>query len=367
MKKIIHIYTQYYYPVANAASNRVEKYVKALKDDYDIKVITWIPNYPIWIKSSEYKWKIFKKEVWVLWEKIIRVYEFATKNEWLLGRIINFLSFMFSSFLYWLFTKKPDKIIVTSPPLFTAISVLLLHKIKRIPYVLEIRDLWPDSVVALWFIKNSLIYKLFSWIEKSLYKNAESIIWVTKWICRTIENKWFNLDKINLQYNISEEVKLSDLENPYSEFFDKIKWRKISLFAWNMNEAYDFDISSEYINNHNDIFFVFIWDWSQKVNFINNLLWLDNVIFFDRKSKNEIDLFLYYSDIVFVPLKNEKFYKWTFPVKGIEWIVNNKEIIFFGPEDWEFNNFLIDLKNKKVNKYILEFEYFKKNIIWLLK
>jgi hypothetical protein len=84
---------------------------------------------------------------------------------------------MISSFIYGLFIKKPDKIIVSSPPLFTAISVLLINKIRKIPYVLEVRDLWPESVVALGYMnKNSLSYKIFSKIEKSLYFNAEHII-----------------------------------------------------------------------------------------------------------------------------------------------------------------------------------------------
>ncbi len=367
-KKTIHIYSQYYFPVSNACSNRVEKYVMALKDEYDIKIVTWMPNYPTWIKPKKYKWKLFKNEVWEYGEQIIRTYEVATKNEWSISRIINYISFMFSSFLYWLFTRKPDIIIVTSPPIFTAFSVLLLNKIRKIPYILEIRDLWPDSVVALWFMKgNSLSYKIFSWLEKKLYKNASKIIWVTKWICSAIEKKWVEKDKIFLQYNSAEKIDWKGLENPYIELDDKIKWREIVLFAGNMNEAYDFEKASKYIKDNNKMFFVFIWDWSQKYDFQKSLLLEDNVLFLERRPKKEIWKYVFYSDKILVPLQNKEFYKWTFPVKWIEWIVNNKEIIFFGPSDWEFNKFLEDLKVGKENNDILRFKYFKGNIIWLLK
>lgn len=367
-KKNIHIYTQYYFPVANACSHRVEKYVIALKDDYDIKIITWIPNYPTWVKSKKYKWKIFKKEIWEYWENIIRTYEFATKNEWTIWRVLNYCSFMISSFFYGLFAEKPYIIIVTSPPFFTALGTLLLNKIRKIPYILEVRDLWPDSVVALWFMKkSSLNYKIFSYFEKVLYKNAERIIWVTKGICKSIEGKWFSDKKIVLQYNISEKVKLSNYTNPYIKFENKIKWRKISLFAWNMNEAYNFKKAWEYIKKHNEIFFIFIWDWSQKKEFKESLSLVENILFLDRVTKKEADIFLYYSEIVFIPLKNEKFYKWTLAVKWIEWIVNNKEIIFFGSIDWEFNSLLNDIKSGNENVNILRFEYFKNNIIWLIK
>ena len=356
-KKKIHIYTQYYFPVSNACSNRIEKYILALKDEYHIKIITWMPNYPTWIKEKKYKWRLFKKEIWQYSEKIIRTYEIATKNEWTISRLLNYSSFMISSFLYGLFTKKPDVIIVTSPPLFTAIWVLLLHKIKKIPYILEIRDLWPESVVALWYMKkDSLSYKIFHYLELSLYKNASKIIWVTEGIVDFIKNLKLN-NNIYLQYNISEKIE-NIKNNPYLEFQDLIKWRKITLFAWNMNEAYDFKKAFNYIKDNNDIFFIFIWDWSEKEKFENKTKNLENILFLERKNKKLINEFIYHSDKILVPLKDEKFYKWTFPVKWIEWIVNNKEIIFFWPKNWEFNSFLDSLKNWKVSCKILEMEYF---------
>lgn len=367
MKKNIHIYTQYYYPIANACSNRVEKYVLALKENYNIKIVTWMPNYPTWKKTKEYKWKLFKKQKWIYWEKIIRTYEFATSNSWSFLRILNYTSFMISSFLYWLFNKKPDIIIITSPPLFTALSVLFLNKIRKIPYILEVRDLWPDSVVALWFMKkNSFSYKVFFYLEKQLYKNATKIIWVTKWICSEIEKKWFSKEKIVLQYNVAEVIDWNWLKNPYNTYSQKIKWRKIALFAGNMNEAYDFKKTVEFVKENNNIFFVFIWDGSQKFFLENSLLNLKNVLFLERKSKKEINKFLYFCNSVLVPLKDEEFYKWTFPVKWIEWIVNKKEIIFFGPIDWEFNMFLENIKSTESDFNILEFEYFKNNIIWIV-
>lgn len=359
-QKTIQIYSQYYFPTSNACSNRVEKYVLALKDDYDIKVITWMPNYPTWVKDKKYNWKLFKKETWDYWEQIVRTYEFASRNEWSFLRLLNYVSFMISSFLYWLFTKKPDLIIVTSPPLFTALSVFFLYKIRKIPYILEIRDLWPDSVVALWFMKkNTLNYKVFSYLEKALYKNAEKIIWVTKWICKEIHKKWIKKDNIYLQYNVFDTLISRNFHNPYLKYKNKIKNKKISLFAWNMNEAYDFKKTIQYVQNNSNIFFVFIWDWSMK-SFLEDEIWkLDNVLFLDRVSKGMIHDYLYFCNMILVPLKDEEFYNWTFPVKWIEWIVNNKEIIFFWPKDWEFNLFLEKYKKWKENIHYFTFNNFK--------
>lgn len=362
MKKTIHIYSQYYFPVTNAASIRVSEYVKALKDTYNIKIITWIPNYPTWIKEQKYKGKLCVKEIWEFWEDIIRTYEFANKNEWTLLRLLNYISFMLSSFFYGMIDKKPDLIIVISPPIFVAISVFLLSKIKNIKYITEIHDLWPDSVVAFKIIaKNSLFYKIFKFFEIKIYQNSSEIIWLTQGVVNWIIDNWIEEDKIHLNYFVVDKANFQ-IDNPFSKFNQIINNRKISLFAWNMNEAYDFNRLSKYIRENKNVFFVFIWDGSQKTFFENLVSDLDNLIFLDRMKKVDVDKYLYYANIILVPLKDEEFFKGTFPVKWIEWIVNEKEIIFFWPKDGEFSIFLEKFKKWLENKEKFSFGYFEKNI-----
>lgn len=363
MKKTIHIYSQYYFPISNAVSIRTREYILALKDCYDIKVITWMPNYPYWIKDKKYKYKLIKKENWELWENVIRTFEFASKNEGSFFRLLNYISFMLSSFFYWLFSKKPDLIIVISPPLFVAISVYFISKIRNIKFISEIHDLWPDSVVALWYMKKeTILFKIFKYLEIKIYNNSESIIWLTKWVVKWIKENLINTDKVILNYFVVNNILDKKLFNPYISLKEKIKNRQIAIFAWNMNEAYDFWKTAKFIEKNNDIFFVFIWDWSKKIYLEQSTISFDNIVFLDRMNKNKVDEYLYYSDIILVPLKDEKFYNWTFPVKWIEWIVNNKKIIFFWPKDWEFAIFLEKFKKWLENKEIFSSDYFWKNI-----
>lgn len=363
MKKTIHIYSQYYYPVTNAVSIRTREYIKALTNDYNVKVITWMPNYPIGIKDKKYKWRLYKKEIWEFWEEIIRTYEFANKNEWTFLRLFNYVSFMTSSFFYWLFNKKPDLIIVISPPLFTAIWVYFFSKIRNIKFISEIHDLWPDSVVAFDILsKNSFFYKIFKFFEIKIYKSSTYILWLTKWVIQWIINNWIEKNKVYLNYFVVDTIKHPPLLNPYINLEQKIKNRQVILFAWNMNEAYDFSKTIQFIKENNNIYFVFIWDGSQKKYLEKHTALFDNIIFFNRMNKNQVEEYLYYCNAVLVPLKDEEFYKWTFPVKWIEWIVNNKEIIFFWPKDWEFNIFLEKYQKWWENKNIFSSDYFWKNI-----
>lgn len=379
MQKTIHIYTQYYNPISNACANRVEKYVLALKDNYDIKVITWMPNYPTWVKDKEYKWKLFKKEIWNYGEQIIRTYEFASKNEWSFLRLLNYISFMISSFFYGLFSKKPDTIIVTSPPLFTALSVLLLYKLRKIPYILEIRDLWPDSVVALWFMKKeSLSYKVFSYLEKSLYKNAEKIIWVTKWICKEIENKWVTKDKIVLQYNvfdINNQLIYNEEEiNKTIQKFNIDTSKKIFIYAWNHSKAqnlYNIIFLAQEYSNWN---FYFVWEWESKKEleeYVNKHK-INNIYFLWQQNKNDVYKLIYLSDYCIASLDNKNIFIDAIPTKILEYLAFDKKVIAF--IKWDLadkiiknNSWIVyDKYNKEIKKDIDNFNYSKdswKNLI----
>jgi len=371
-KKTIHIYSQYYFPVSNACSNRVEKYIIALKDNYDIKIITWMPNYPTGIKSKEYKCKLFKKEIWNYKEKIIRTYEFASKNEWSIWRLLNYISFMISSFVYWLFSQKPDIIIVTSPPLFTALTVLLLNKIKNIPYILEIRDLWPDSVVALWYMKkNSFSYKIFSWLENKLYKNSEKIIWVTKGICSSIEDKWVSKDKITLYYNVfNNNIIYNFTKNELDEIIKKYNIdinKKNFLYAWNHSSAQNLYNILNLANDYKEWAFYFVWEWESRKDLesFTKKYNISNVFFLWQQSKNDVYKFIKISDSCLASLDNVPVFEHAVPTKILEYLAFNKKVICFIKWDLavkirEWNCWLAyDEYNKNIINEINSFKYNK--------
>ena len=129
--------------------------------------------------------------------KIIRVWTFIAKNEKTLLRMIDFVSFMFSSFFVGLFINKYDKIIVSSPQFMPAISGFILSRLKRVPFILEIRDLWPESIVALGVMKkNNYIIKSLYAIAKYIYQKSELIVVVTETFKSYLINLGIKSDKI---------------------------------------------------------------------------------------------------------------------------------------------------------------------------
>jgi glycosyltransferase involved in cell wall biosynthesis len=113
-------------------------------------------------------------------------------------RILNMASFAFLFFLSGLLQKRPDVLIASSPHLFTGFVGWMLAKIKRCPFVFEVRDLWPDSLLRMGGLKNKRIATLLTWMESFLYRNADQIIVLTEYQRKFIVNKGVDCSKIQL-------------------------------------------------------------------------------------------------------------------------------------------------------------------------
>jgi hypothetical protein len=124
-------------------------------------------------KRREYQGKKFayKKQGLV---NVYRCHVSEAYNRNFSGRVWGYFSFVFYSLWAGLFRIKGrfDLVLVTSPPILIGITAIILSKIKKAPMVFEVRDLWPDSLIDIGFIKNKLLIKLSYWLEKFLYNNA---------------------------------------------------------------------------------------------------------------------------------------------------------------------------------------------------
>ena len=173
--KIIFL-TDNFPPENNAPATRTHEHCKRWIDyGSDITVITCFPNFPKGEVFDGFKNKIIEtSEV----EKInlIRVWSYMTKNEGFFKRILDYLSFSFTSFFAGLF-RDFDIVISTSPQFFTSFTGFLLKLIRRKKWVFEVRDLWPDTIAAVGSInRHSLLYKILETIELFFYAKADMII-----------------------------------------------------------------------------------------------------------------------------------------------------------------------------------------------
>ena len=145
---------------------------------HEITVLGGMVHYASGKKPLRYKGKFTLKDNQFYDNvDVIRCHVSESYNVNFLGRLWAYFSFVFSSIYAGLFKTKGkyDIILVTSPPLFVGITAYVLSKLKRTPFVFEVRDLWPESAIDTGVLKNGTIIKFAYWFEKFIYKRAKLI------------------------------------------------------------------------------------------------------------------------------------------------------------------------------------------------
>ena len=322
-------------PETNAPATRTYEHCKKwVKMGYQVTVITCFPNFPKGKVFEGFTNKLYQKEN-IDGINVVRVWSYITENNGFFKRIMDYVSYAFTSFIFGLFIKK-DLIIATSPQFFTAISGRMLSLFKRIPWVMEVRDLWPDSIAAVGSMnKNSKAFKILKKIENHLYKTASKIIVVTD----SFKNYLINEHKIlpekigvfknGIIINNLNKPKLNDvialkeslgLEN-------KIVISYIGTHGLAHGLKFILDSISK-ISNQN-LHFLFIGDGAEKQKLIKYSKTLDskNFTFLKSVTKSEIPLYIDISDYSLVNLKKSDDFKNVIPSKIFENIAMYKPIL----------------------------------------
>ena len=174
MKDVL-IITSYFPPETGAASNRIYHLADGLqKRDFNVSVITPLPNYPTGSIFPEYKGK-FKHTSTENNITIHRLWIYASNSKNKLLRLFAMLSYSFSLIWFYTFNKIPKTVIVQSPPLLVAFTSMLFLKRKGRNLILNISDLWPIAGLELGAFKKNFSYKMLEKIERFNYKRASLI------------------------------------------------------------------------------------------------------------------------------------------------------------------------------------------------
>ena len=108
--------------------------------------------------------------------EVVRVWTYLAPNKGTARRILNYVSFMLSAALAGLFVRRPDVVIATSPQFFCGWAGVIVTALRRLPFVLEIRDLWPESIEAVGAMRNRRLLRLLEWLEQRMYAAARRIV-----------------------------------------------------------------------------------------------------------------------------------------------------------------------------------------------
>lgn len=179
--KILYV-SQYFPPEMGAPAARVYELSREwVRLGHDVTVLTGFPNHPTGVIPPEYRGQLIRREV-VDGIRVVRTPIYAAANKGFFRRSCNYFSYGTSASIIGPFlTDKPDVLIATSPQFLTAIAGLWLSTLKRVPFVFEVRDLWPRSIVEVGAMKaGSPAIRALEVLERTLYRRADHIVPVTE-------------------------------------------------------------------------------------------------------------------------------------------------------------------------------------------
>jgi len=329
--KILFI-TDNFPPEVNAPATRTYEHCREwVKSGIEVTIITCVPNFPEGKVYKGYKNKLYQSEM-MDGIKIIRVWSYIVANKGFYKRILDYLSFAFSSFFAGLFVKT-DIIIATSPQFFTTWTAFFLSKFKRKPWVFELRDLWPEGVKVVNKIDKNRLFDFLEKIELYLYRDADLIIPVTNAFKKNLMDRGIQASKIKVVTNGSNLDKFKPIKKDNKLISNlKLNNKFIIGYIGTHGKCHGLDFIINAISNikedHN-FHFIFLGNGAEKNRIVNIAKdnGLKNVTFLNTVAKCEINRYISITDVALVPLKKLEILKTVIPSKIFENAAMKKPIL----------------------------------------
>jgi glycosyltransferase involved in cell wall biosynthesis len=304
----------------------------------DVTVLTGFPNYPSGKNYPGYKRRL-KQYEYIDGVRVVRTWIYASSYKSKINRILNNLSFMISSIITGLQLKgRFDVVIASSPPLFIGISGWIISKLRRMPWIFDIRDIWPDIVIETGLFEEG--HFLMRWgkkLAKFMYDRADHITPVTQRKVQRIIAEGINEKKITL---VSNGVDLDVIQNPRPfnwQNFPEIKNKFVASYMGLIGIAQGVDLIvrlAKLLKDKKDIHFLIVGDGINREQLVDiaNKTGLTNITFIKSQPHEVIPSLMEVSNVAMVPLVSNKLLD-AVPSKLMEaWACKKPVILIAGGE-----------------------------------
>jgi len=329
----ILFFTHYFPPEVNAPASRTYEHCKEwVKNGHNVTVVTGVPNHPKGQVYPGYKNKPYQRET-IDGINVIRLWTYVTPNEGFVKRTLNYLSYMFSVILYIPFLPKHDVFVSTSPQFFCGLVGYFVKLFRRKPWIIEIRDLWPESIIAVGAIKNKTIIRVLEYLESLVYRKSDHIVPVTDAFKSYMLNKDVVENKITV---IKNGVDLSfyapDSIVATDEYGFDLNNKFVASYVGTHGMAHHLETileAAEILKDKSNIIFLLVGDGAEKSKLLSlkHKMSLDNVVMLDQQGKDKMPLLWALSDVSLVLLKKSDLFKTVIPSKIFESMAMKKPII----------------------------------------
>lgn len=262
---------------------------------------------------------------------IIRSYTLPALHRSFIWRVLSFFSFMISSFINGLFVKKVDLVWGTTPPIFQGPTAWLLARLKGVPFLLEVRDLWPAFAIAVGILKNKFLIRLSEWLERFLYQHADQVIVNSPGFIDHVKSR--GADLVTLIPN-GADPEMFDPDSKGSSFRERhhLDDKFIALYAGAHGMSNDLEVvlkAAEHLKNNDTIQIVLLGSGKEKpqLQTLAKEKGLSNVLFLPPVPKLKMREVLAAADACLAILKPIEMYKTTYPNKVFDYMAAGRAVI----------------------------------------
>jgi len=307
---------------------------------HNVSILTGFPNHPTGVVPTEWRSRLrrltFREQVFEV--DVFRTWLWALPNRKSHERMRNYASFCLSAALRGMTVPRADTIIATSPQILVGLAGWWIAFSRQIPFVFEVRDLWPESLTAVGIgSQDSLLHHTLAGIARFLYEHADRIVVVTPAF----------KDRLIEDWNVPAE-KISIVENGVeTELFAPVSDRRICELRKELNAEGKFvvsyigtmgnahgletllDAASQLLDRYPQVLFLLIGEGAEKqrIKTLAESRGLKNCLFLDQKTRERIPDFISASDACLVLLKKTEVFKTVIPTKMLEFMSCARPVI----------------------------------------
>ncbi|NCD26821.1 MAG: glycosyltransferase WbuB [Deltaproteobacteria bacterium] len=324
----------YFPPEVNAPASRTYENAKRwVRAGHRVTVLTCHPSHPGGVVYPG-----FRNSVHAWDEKdgirVLRVGTYLSANKGFVKRTANYVSFMFSAMAQCWRVKDVDVVVSTSPQFFCGMAGYFVSRLKRRPWVLEIRDLWPESIIAVGAISNRRVIKALEGIESFLYRKADHIVSLTRAFKRHIMDRGIADQKVSIVTNGAdlERFAPADRMNDVRRELGLGESVFLASYIGTHGMAHGLNTilkAARRLENEPDIRFLLVGDGAERDKLLKAKedMGLTNVIMLGQQPKERMPDFLAASDACLVLLIKSDLFKTVLPSKIFEAMAMKRPIV----------------------------------------
>jgi putative colanic acid biosynthesis glycosyltransferase WcaI len=336
--KILYV-SQYFPPEMGAPAGRAAELSRLwVEDGHEVTILTGFPNHPTGTVPAEYRRKFRRLVTRDTYHgvNLIRTWLLPFPNRKAYERMLNYSSFCISSATTGIFLDKPDLVIATSPQLLVGLSGWWLARYNGVPFVFEVRDLWPESLVAVGVgSRKSLLHRSLARIAGFLYRSCDRLVVVTPAFKEYLIQRWRVPEEKIFVVENGVETSLFNRLTPNAAIRRELgaEEKFVASYIGTMGNAHGLETllaaAARLQQSAPKILFLLVGEGAEKARIISlaRSRGLTNVRFVDQQPREKIPAYICASDACLVLLKRAELFKTVLPTKMLEFMSCARPVI----------------------------------------